>query len=78
MRQKALFKSKWRVNKMTLSKDVQSLLEQNGFSNLESLKGITREDLKNCKLDNQQIQQVIIYLQLHGLDVKRSTKKKCV
>ncbi len=61
---------------MILEREIQNILEANGVSSMESLKGLTREDLKNYHLDKDQIHQIIIYLQLHGLDIKKGPKKK--
>lgn len=59
---------------MCLSIDVQKILKNNNLLELESLKHLTREDLKNLNLNNAQINQVIIYLQLHGFDIKKTKK----
>lgn len=59
---------------MCLSIDVQKILKNNNLLELESLKHLTREDLKNLNLNNAQINQVIIYLQLYGFDIKKTKK----
>ena len=61
---------------MILEREIQNILEANGVCSIEILKDLTREDLKSYHLDKDQIQQVIIYLQLHGLDIKKGPKKK--
>lgn len=60
---------------MNLTEDIKEVLKQNNVLELSNLKKLTRKDLQDMQLDNNQINQVIIYLQLNGLDIKKNYKK---
>ncbi len=60
---------------MNLSQDIIEILKNNNLLDLNNLKQLTREDLKNMNFNNNQINQIIIYLQLNGLDIKKKYKK---
>lgn len=60
---------------MDLDKEIRQILKKNNVLELSELKNLTREDLKNINLDNNQINQVIIYLQLNGFDIKKIPKR---
>lgn len=59
---------------MILSLEIKQILKKYNIYDINKLKNLTRTDLKNMKLNNNQINQVIIYLQLNGLDIKKSKK----
>lgn len=55
---------------MYLASEIKNILSSNKISD-ENLKDLTREELRNLNLTNQQINEIIIYLQLKGLDIKK-------
>lgn len=59
---------------MILTEEIKQILKNYKIYDINKLKNLTRKDLKNMKLNNNQINQVIIYLQLNGLDIKKSKK----
>ncbi len=59
---------------MILTEEIRKILESYKIFGINKLKNLTRTDLKNMKLNNNQINKVIIYLQLNGLDIKKSKK----
>lgn len=59
---------------MILTTEIKQVLDKYGILDINKLKNLTRTDLKNMKLNNNQINQVIIYLQLNGLDIKKVKK----
>lgn len=56
---------------MNLSNDIKRILENYNFLDINKLKTLTRKDLKNMNLNNNQINQIIIYLELNGLNIKK-------
>ncbi len=60
---------------MNLSQEIKNILRNNNVIEISTLKNLTRQDLKEMNLTNNQINQIIIYLQLHGLDIKKTYKK---
>lgn len=61
---------------MILTEEIKQVLDKYGILEINKLKNLTRTDLKNMKLNNNQINQVIIYLQLNGLDIKNQKRIK--
>ena len=55
---------------MYLASEIKNILSSNKISD-ENLKDLTRDELRNLNLTNQQINEIIIYLQLKGLDIKK-------
>ncbi len=55
---------------MHLASEIKNILSSNKISD-ENLKDLTRDELRNLNLTNQQINEIIIYLQLKGLDIKK-------
>lgn len=60
---------------MNLTAEIKEVLRKNNVLELSNLKKLTRKDLQDMKLNNNQINQIIIYLQLNGLDIKKNYKK---
>ena len=63
---------------MNLAPEIKDILVKRGILDIKSLKNITRNELKELNLTNEQINEIIIYLQLNGFDIRRTSKKKKV
>lgn len=63
---------------MNLAPEIKDILIKRGILDIKSLKNITRNELKELNFTNEQINEIIIYLQLNGFDIRRTSKKKKV
>lgn len=59
---------------MELSNEIKEILKANEICDINILKNKTREDLKELNLNQKQLNQIIIYLQLNGYDIKKRKK----
>ena len=50
---------------------VISILNENNINNINDLWGLTRKELKNLKISDKDIHNIIVKLQLNGLDLNR-------
>jgi hypothetical protein len=56
---------------LILDSKIIELLNNNNINNINDLWGLTRKDLKNLKISDKDIHNIIVQLQLNGLDLNK-------
>ena len=59
------------ISKLNLSTKINNTLKDNSINTIEDLWKLKRKELKDMKLSDSDITQVIIKLQLYGLDLNK-------
>ena len=59
------------ISELNLSTKINNALKDNSINTIEDLWKLKRKELKDMKLSDSDITQVIIKLQLYGLDLNR-------
>ena len=58
-----------KIETLNLSKNINKLLKANNINYIKELWVLKRKDLKNMNLKDREIKDIIISLQLQGLDL---------
>ena len=66
------------INTLSINKNVIEVLNNNGIETIKDLCKCSRMDLVDKGLENSQIKDIIITLQLKGLDLRPNHAKKNV
>ncbi len=66
------------INTLSINKNVIEVLNNNGIETVKDLCKCSRMDLVDKGLENSQIKDIIITLQLKGLDLRPNHAKKNV
>lgn len=64
------------ISILHLNKNITNILLNNNIDTILNLCNYTRMDLSELNLANDQINEIIIALQLNGLDLKRNHAKR--
>ena len=56
---------------LKLDSKIIEVLNNNNINNINDLWGLTRKDLKNLKISDKYIHNIIVKLQLNGLDLNK-------
>jgi DNA-directed RNA polymerase alpha subunit len=56
---------------LKLDSKIIEVLNNNNINNINDLWGLTRKDLKNLKISDKDIHNIIVKLQLNGLDLNK-------
>ncbi len=59
------------ISELNLSTKINNALKDNSINTIEDLWKLKRKELKDMKLSDSDITQVIIKLQLYGLDLNK-------
>ncbi len=59
------------ISELNLSTKINNTLKDNSINTIEDLWKLKRKELKDMKLSDSDITQVIIKLQLYGLDLNK-------
>jgi DNA-directed RNA polymerase alpha subunit len=59
------------IDELDISKKILDKLRNNNINYIKDVWSSKRKDLKNIKLTDGEINQIIIKLQLHGLDLNK-------
>lgn len=59
------------INSLNLKKDIENKLKLHEIKSLNELWQSSRNDLRKCDLSNRDISEIIIKLQLLGLDLNK-------
>lgn len=62
------------MSELNLSNEILDIFKKNKINTIEKLTNLERNDLKKMSLTNSQINQVIIQLQLVGMDLKKTKR----
>ncbi len=60
-----------KIENLNLSKNINKLLNENNIVYIKDLWNLTRKQLKAFKLKDNEIKDIIISLQLQGLDLNK-------
>lgn len=64
------------ISSLKLNQKIKNILSQNSINTIYKLCNNSRLELSSIGLTNEQINQIIIILELQGLDLKRNHAKK--
>ena len=56
---------------LKLDSKIIDILKENNINNINDLWGLTRKDLKGVKISDKDIHNIIVKLQLNGLDLNK-------
>lgn len=59
------------INNLSLSKEIVNKLKSNNLNYIEDVWILKRINLKNMEFNNDEIKEIIISLQLNGLDLNK-------
>lgn len=60
-----------KIENLNLSKNINKILKENNIVYIKDLWNLTRKQLKTFKLKDNEIKDIIISLQLQGLDLNK-------
>ena len=60
-----------KIENLNLSKSINKILKENNIVYIKDLWNLTRKQLKTFKLKDNEIKDIIISLQLQGLDLNK-------
>ncbi len=61
--------------KLNLPKNILNILEEHQITDIKKLKDLSRGNLKDFGLSNDEINKIIVQLQLAGYDLKKKYKR---
>lgn len=64
------------VDKLNIDNDILVILGNNNIYTVKNLWVLKREDLKKLNLSDNQINQIVIKMQLHGVDLNKRVYNK--
>lgn len=63
------------IEVITKNKDILEKLRNNGIILVKDLCNRTKKDLEELQIPNIYIKEIVIYLQMNGVDLKKKNKK---
>ena len=63
------------INYLNFNKNISSILRENNVNKVYDLWQINKKTLKNIGMNKDDIKQIIIKLELHGLDLNKKITK---
>lgn len=64
------------ISKLNVDDEILSILNSNNINNIKELWNLKRKDLKRMDLTDNQINQIVIKMQLKGIDLNRRVYNK--
>ncbi len=64
------------INKLNIDDEILSILNSNNINSIKELWNLKRKDLKRMDLSDNQINQIVIKMQLKGIDLNRRVYNK--